>query len=213
MTTPWWRDSANLSAEQSAWDSCVLGDVLLPGLARVEVHKGAARKVDDRSAAGSNGWHLREKGPAPVEATITLTLWTADHWAQWERHSLALTRRVRRALNRTAMTIAHPKLAAIGCLSVYVVEVGGLKDERPGVKTVDIKVMQYQPPSGNGSHRVDPPWFAAAPRATSATATDTRLAVPSRAEVEASFTAAAQDPNFFLDTGAGPMARDMSPNR
>jgi len=214
MPTPWWRDPANLSAEQNAWDTVVLGGVILPGLARVEVTKGPARKTDTRSAAGSNGARLREKGLELVEATITLTLWTEAHWQEWERHSVALSRRVRTGLRRTAMDIAHPKLAALECFAVYVAEPGGLKDVKPGIKEVSIRVIQYLPPTNNTSRAVDPPWFAAAPRATSATAADTRPAAPAAPD-PAALTQALADPNYFntLDTGAGPQTRDMSPAR
>ncbi len=171
MTTPYWFDEANVAAEQSLWDQVVLGDVLLPGLARVEVTKGAARKVDVRSAAGANGARLVEKGVELVAATIALRLWEPEHWAEWERHSLALTRRVRESLRRTAMPIAHPVLAALSVTSVYVTEVGGLKQESVGIWGVELHVIEYRPPTATATRAVLPWAPPATPPATTA-ATD-----------------------------------------
>jgi len=203
MSTPWWFDEANVAAEQSLWDEVTLGEVLLPGLARVKVTKGAGRKIDDRSSAGSNGWHIKEKGPTPVEATVTLKLWEESHWQQWERHSQALTRRVRESVRRTAMPIAHPVLAALNVTAVYVVEVGGLEQETVGIWTADIKVLEFRPPTGSASRSVVP-WAPPARRTFAAGLASDQA--PGWANTSPDALALQQPGGVLLN-------RDMSPTR
>lgn len=156
---PWMLSDSNLETDNDLWSTVVLGTVVLPGLAKVEVTKGAALKLDTRAGKGRVSPRLRDQGREPVEATVTLRIWEEEHWREWHRHSQALADRIRSGMNRTAMTIAHPVLDALRVTAVCVQEVGGLQEVDTGIWSVDIKVVEFAVPSNaSASRTVQPPW-------------------------------------------------------
>lgn len=87
-----WDDSPDL------WDTVLLGGDPLPGIARVTATHG--RKLDSKSAPGSNGARIIDKGFQPAKVDITLKLWTKEQLETWFR--LAPTLTYRREPPRTA---------------------------------------------------------------------------------------------------------------
>lgn len=157
--TPFWGSPAmEGSSGGSIWDQFYLNDVTLPGAAQIKVTKGAARKLDTRSAAGSDGWRLVDKGAQPVEFTVTLTLWDADHWDTWDEYSSALTERLGAGRERRAIDVSrNPVLRALAVDEAYLTEVGGLDIKSDGRAEVELKFVQYKRPSRRAAtHRVAP---------------------------------------------------------
>lgn len=132
------------------WERFELANNTLPGYAVVEVSKGAHRKIDDRSGAGSDGWRLLDKGPKPIEFTVELIFWLAVQMTNWLDISPDLARRFRTRGNRTAHRVYHPALAAIGCDRAYLEELGALENKGKQEWRVKLKFKQYQPATPRG---------------------------------------------------------------
>lgn len=88
-----WEDSPDL------WDAVYLGDAPLPGVARITANHG--RKLDSKSAPGSNGARIIDKGYQPAKVEITLRMWKREQLEAWQRIAPTLTYR-REPPRRTA---------------------------------------------------------------------------------------------------------------
>jgi hypothetical protein len=80
-----WEDSPDL------WDSLYLGESPLPGIARVNATHG--RKLDSKSAPGSNGARIVDKGYQPAKVEIVLRMWRREQLEAWQRLAPTLTYR------------------------------------------------------------------------------------------------------------------------
>lgn len=80
-----WDDSPDL------WDTVYLGGNALPGIARVTATHG--RKLDTKSAPGTNGARVVDKGYQPAKVDITLRFWTKEQLETWFRVAPTLTYR------------------------------------------------------------------------------------------------------------------------
>lgn len=80
-----WDDSPDL------WDTVVLGDEELPGVARVRATHG--RKIDSKSSPGSNGARIVDKGYEAAKVEITLRIWKKEQLETWFRIAPTLTYR------------------------------------------------------------------------------------------------------------------------
>ncbi len=80
-----WEDSPDL------WDTCRLGDNDLPGLARVTATHG--RKLDAKSAPGSNGARIVDKGYQAAKVEIVLRMWKREQLDSWLAIAPTLTYR------------------------------------------------------------------------------------------------------------------------
>lgn len=69
---PYWRVAPR------AWDTLVLGGRRWPGIATVTVKGG--QDIDVKKGKGVHGAQLTYNGYAPKEISITLRIWTPDHW-------------------------------------------------------------------------------------------------------------------------------------
>lgn len=96
-----WDESPDL------WDTLYLGGSPLPGLASVSATHG--RKLDAKSAPGTNGARIVDKGYQPAKVDITLKLWTKEQLETWFR--LAPTLTYRREPPRTSASAAQTKAA------------------------------------------------------------------------------------------------------
>lgn len=97
-----WDDSPDL------WDAVYLGGNALPGIARVSASHG--RKLDTKSAPGTNGARIVDKGYQPAKVDITLKLWTKAQLEAWFRIAPTLT--YRREPPRRAGGANSAKIAA-----------------------------------------------------------------------------------------------------
>jgi hypothetical protein len=131
------------------WDRFALDGQVLPGRADVDVEQGPSIKLDDRSAAGSDGWTTVDKGTQPTKFTVTLELWEPAQLEDWLERSEELSRQLvnRAGGSRNAPRVYHPKLAALCCDRAKLHHVGALKHLGRGLYTVALRFMQYKPPS------------------------------------------------------------------
>lgn len=102
--TLFWDDSPDL------WDTVVLGDEALPGLARVTGAHG--RKLDVKSAPGTNGARIVDKGYQPAKVEITLKLWTKEQLDAWFRIAPTLTYRSEPPRRATSTTQTKQQIEA-----------------------------------------------------------------------------------------------------
>lgn len=158
--TPWWGadELEDAAGANRLWDTFFLGDFSLPGKAEVKVGSGAGRKLDTRAAAGSDGWSLVDRGASPVKFTVTLTLWTQDQYDRWSEASRIITSQLGLGRQRGANDVArNPVLADLNVTHAYIEEVGGLDLKGDGSATVELKFVQFKPPSRRAAtHRVQP---------------------------------------------------------
>lgn len=80
-----WDDDPEL------WDTVYLAGSALPGIATVTGSHG--RKLDVKSAPGSNGARIVDKGYQPAKVEIALRMWTKEQLLAWYRVAPTLTYR------------------------------------------------------------------------------------------------------------------------
>jgi hypothetical protein len=101
MPTVWWDDlrqyridpgsgtfggsvpEAVSRSRWSDWDKMAIGDFEVPG--HVVVVSKKEKKMDVLSVAGQDGATINHLGIDPVQLDITITLWTPDQFADYER--------------------------------------------------------------------------------------------------------------------------------
>ena len=71
LNVPFWSDSP------STWDSVVIAGFTLPGVCTVNGR--VSRRVDKKSAPGTNGQTVTYVGDDVAEFDITVRMWTSDH--------------------------------------------------------------------------------------------------------------------------------------
>lgn len=138
--TPHWN------AEPGLWERPTLDGIVLPGRPKIEGLK-VRRKIDKRSAAGSDGGTLRDRGYELASFQIKLTLWTETHLQVWEELLPRINPR-RRLADRTPLAIYTPECAQLGIDRVYVESVSGLLESSiPGAREATIELIEFRPAS------------------------------------------------------------------
>jgi hypothetical protein len=103
-----WDESPDL------WDTVYLAGDAMPGVASVSASHG--RKLDVKSAPGSNGARIVDKGYEPAKVEITLKLWTKEQLMAWYRIAPTLTYRreppTTRSEGATRPAVPTPKAIA-----------------------------------------------------------------------------------------------------
>lgn len=133
---PFWGDSPK------TWDTVTLGDITLPGVAKV-TGKIAMRK-DRKRVGGKNGATITHLAYDPSPVSITLQLWTKDHWLSFK--VLAGLIRPRRTAP-VAFDIQHPATAVYGIASVEIIDAGFPQQQGDSdIYAVEIKALEYFPP-------------------------------------------------------------------
>lgn len=139
FSVPWWGD------DPDAWGSLVLDETLVLGLAVVDVSLG--RKIESKSAAGSDGATVRDKGYEAARLTITLSLWEREHFVSLQGLLVRINPRSRLTA-RVPLSISHPACALLGVTAVYVERVGGLKPSgEAGMWSMEIHCVEFAPPT------------------------------------------------------------------
>ena len=149
MTIAHWDEDPRL------WQTLRIDDEDVPGVASVEATVG--RKFDTKSAAGSDGGRVSDKGLELAEIKATVKFWTADHWTGIQ--SLIAKLGARRNLSdRNAVSVFHPELAALGIQRAIVKRVSSPRpaSER-GAREITIDLVEYNPPASGGSSRTRSP--------------------------------------------------------
>ncbi len=137
---PWWG-----GADADAWDTITINGYAIVGKVTV-TGQGPRKKLDVRSAPGSDGARLVDKGYEPAELDIRFAWWTEQHvddyrWLVGQAHP-------RRPGQRVALDVAYPSLAALGITRVVVKSLSPLEPEgTPGVMMCTLAVIEHAPPS------------------------------------------------------------------
>ena len=128
-----------------AWDFVIVADRALPCLRDYPKAK-PGRKLDAKSAPGSSGGRIVDKGYDLAKVSVTLSLWTEDHFATWG--ALLEVIQPRAGRRRDAVSIYHPALEAVGISSVVVESISSIEHSgTAGIYRASFEAIQYQPPA------------------------------------------------------------------
>lgn len=100
-----WDDDPEL------WDTVYLAGSALPGVASVT--GGHGRKLDVKSAPGSNGARIVDKGYEPAKIEIALRMWTKEQLLAWYSLAPTLTFRREPPASRSARSRNSAEAAAL----------------------------------------------------------------------------------------------------
>lgn len=127
-----------------AWHRIRIGTTESPGIADV----GEFVRTfdwDEKKGKGTAGASLTFTSRPLSGGTITFSLWTADHFDEWESFRKLLdydtTKRPAQAVD-----IYHPSISGNGIKSVVVAEIGNVIHKGKGLYTVAVKFKEYSPP-------------------------------------------------------------------
>lgn len=120
-----------------AWDRCILGKYLLPGVAEIDVKRG--RKFDKKSAKGRNGATITDGGGEGAEVTISLSMTSAEEWQAFVALAGLLDPT---KVSPQAYALVHPQAEAFGVKSVMVGEISS-GPPKNGIYTVKIKCEEW----------------------------------------------------------------------
>jgi len=144
-------------------DSVYINDRLVPGIVEIK-GLNAARDWEERQSFGMMGSRLRLKGIKLSHFSLNVELYTEEHWEDWISFSPIIQRpppptsaqlsaiTSLPSLNRVTRTqapplsISHPLLEEYRINRVVVEDVVAPVQDPTGFWTVEIKLIQYQPP-------------------------------------------------------------------
>lgn len=136
---------AHWDTTPQAWDQCVLGKFLLPGVAKVSIKR--SRKFDKKSAKGKNGATITDGGGEGAEVTIELSMTTADEWEAF----CALASVIDPAkVAPQAFGIVHPQTEAFQVASVMIADISADMPSS-GIYTAKIKCEEWFPTPKKGA--------------------------------------------------------------
>ena len=135
MTVPDWYDG------WYAWDTCVLGNVELPGIAEVEVE--TERDLDVKSGSGTTGGTITDKGYKPGEVKIKLRMW--NRYMLGILESFMQRASPKRNTASTAFDIIHPTTQLHGITSVAIQKMSGPKKAADGSWEFNIDCVEWFP--------------------------------------------------------------------
>jgi len=120
-----------------------------PGLCVSVEDPSNPRKWDQKDGTGSSGASLVYQGDSLSDFTVTLHLWTQDHFSKWDTWKRLLVSPAR--AGEGALDAYHPRLAMLPVPIVSVVVVDPVSPKRlspgtPGLHEVKIKLKQYRKP-------------------------------------------------------------------
>lgn len=136
-----------------AWDFVIVADRALPCL-REYPKAEPGRKLDAKSAPGSSGGRIVDKGYDLAKVSVTVFLWTEDHFRIWGE--LLDVIRPRAGRRRDAVSIYHPALESVGVGSIVVETISSIEHAgTAGIFKASFKAIQFQPAArgagaGNG---------------------------------------------------------------
>lgn len=128
-----------------AWDYVIIADRALPCL-REYPKARPGRKLDAKSAPGSSGGRIVDKGYDLAKVTVSVSLWTAEHFRLWGELLDVIQPRAGR--RRDAVSIYHPALESVGVSSVVVESISSIEHSgTAGIFRAGFEAIQYQPPA------------------------------------------------------------------
>lgn len=131
--------------EASLWDTGTLGGRKLPGLVKVDGAE-VSRKWDVKTAPGSDGATITDQGYEVAKPTITLLLWTPEHWTAWQDMLSALMPKPGKAAKKppAPVPVTHPALNSLGIDNLIILSIAAPKPASPhGAVEVVIKCVQW----------------------------------------------------------------------
>lgn len=137
-----------------AFDSVIVKGRESPGLAQVgDVSR--EYEWDVKVGKGAFGSTTTFTGRVPARFAVTFTLWTQDHFSQWEDFVSSLKYDPTKIKYNpdtlyvsgvSAVDIFHPVLVNLDINSVVVQKISGLVHKGRGVYTATIDFLEYYPP-------------------------------------------------------------------
>lgn len=134
---PHWADDAALGP--SLWDTVFLGELPLPGRAKVSCP--LRRAVEEKKAKGKCGGTITDNGEEITPVDIDLEIVEPEEWQLWQDIMPQLWVR-KKGGKRYPLKIEHPKTAMCGITEVYIksIEIG---DPENGVMHVKISCSEW----------------------------------------------------------------------
>jgi hypothetical protein len=128
--------------DHSAFDYVLInGGYFVCGSDFPKAEKG--RKLDAKSAAGSDGGRIVDKGYDLAKITITLKFWKREHFELWNTVVPELIPRPGR--NRAVVRVRHPALEMLNIEDVVIEKIGSLEHSGKGLYTLKITAIEYHP--------------------------------------------------------------------
>lgn len=139
---PFWHD------DPVSWDSCLLAGILCPGLSRIEGLVFAQRKLDVKTAPGTDGSSIVDKGYQPSKWTLVLKIAHSQELVEWENLLKAILPKKNQAPQ--ALTIVHPQLALSTVSSCYIESITQLTPVSFDVYETKISCLEFFPLKKSG---------------------------------------------------------------
>ena len=140
-TIPFWLDCPTI------YDTCMLGGILLPGLAQVTGSDG--RELDIKKAKGVNGATITDNGSDVEDVNIVLTIWTRAQWKAFQ----AIVPQINPSNTKTKKSpkdIVHPILNLFEIRRVYIQKISLPQPSRlKGAMEVTIACKGWRPEPKN----------------------------------------------------------------
>jgi len=154
-SSPFWNDPEfSAGAFGGVWDLVSLDTTVLPGLC--DVTCDLTRKVDARSAPGSNGGTIVDKGLQLATVEVKVRLWTQDQYDEWRDLAAVLIARRNATRGGRPFRIYYPSLDDLGVRKVTLLSIAALRPAQPkGVWEATLKFHEFAPPltSASATHR------------------------------------------------------------
>lgn len=128
-------------ANDLLWDTLILGGVVWPGIASVEIDK--SREIDKAKQKGKDGITLTDNGFNASAIKITLRLHLADQWADLQNILPNFDPKVTGS-PKTPCDIIHPTTQLSGIKYVYIEKVH-LENPSNGVLTLTMEACEWFP--------------------------------------------------------------------
>jgi hypothetical protein len=131
-------------ALRDPWNHILIDGKMLPGLANVV--PTLSEKIDEKESAGTSGADASPQGAKASRVEVTISIWTAAHWASLQTWLPILRPRPGTGTPR-ALTISHPVLAAYGIRRLYCSDIRGPTAERHGgIRELRLQLREWYKP-------------------------------------------------------------------
>ena len=129
--------------DPQAYDFVTIAGARSPGICVVSGAK-RAQKWDVKDGKGTKGATTTFTNLPPAAFTIKFQLWTAQHFADWDRFRPLLkydpTKKAAQAFD-----IFHPALAHLGIVSVVCEDLGQVEHDGQGMYSITCSFLEYFP--------------------------------------------------------------------
>ena len=132
-------------ANPRAWDVIGLGNLTSPGICRISGFK-RKNKWDFKDGKGQVGTTPTLVGvPAIRNGTITFSLWTSQHFADWLTFAALFQYQPAGPSQVTAIDIYHPSFVYIGLTSVVCDDISPPEYKGGGIWEIVVTMSEYKP--------------------------------------------------------------------